>query len=175
MSDEPLTLKHFFLDGEKLAVKGEQIVEHLGERVNDAGRNLAAAALDEALAAAFNIRLGELLHRSWRQLDEFKEAVEEGRHDNEHVAVIPLLEHAITTTHTPSLDLLFGAKRLARIPLEIELNLLLNGVAVELKGGKFHGLRSGHCTGEGAVLIGGIPIVEQETPGIHLPGRLGFH
>jgi hypothetical protein len=174
MSGETLTLKHFFADGEGLAVKGEALLEHLNERVSDAGRNLAAAAIDQALHAAFNIQLGELLHRSWRQVDEFREAVEEGRHDHEAVAVIPLMEHAITTTHTPSLELFLGRKRLARMPLEIELNLLLNGVALELRGGKIAGLRSGECAGEGAVLVGGVPIVEQETPAIHLPGRLAF-
>jgi hypothetical protein len=174
MSDEPLTLKHFFLDGEKLAVRGEQIVEHLRERVSEAGANVAAAALDGALASAFEVPLGDLLHRSWGQLGEIREAIDAGRRDKEHVAVIPLLEHAIATTHTPTLDLLYGGKRLARVPVQIELNLLLNGVAIELKGGKFTGLRSGHCAGQGAVTIAGVALVEQETPGIHLPGRVGF-
>lgn len=174
MSEGPLTLKHFFSDGETLAVKGEKIVEHLGERVNEAGASLAAAALDNALAGAFDVSLGDLLHRSWGQLREFREAVEEGRRNKDHVAVIPLLEHAIVTTHTPSLELLFGRKRLARVPLQIELNLLLNGVALELKGGRLSGVRSGHCSGQGGVTLAGVPIVEQDTPGIHLPGRLGF-
>lgn len=174
MSDEPLKLKHFFSDGEQLAVRGEQIVEHLGERVNEAGRSFAAAALNGALANAFDIPIGDLLHRSWRQLGEFREAIEAGRRDKNHVAVLPLLEHAIATTHTPSLELLYGRKRLAQIPVVIELNLLLNGVALELKGGKLAGLRSGHCAGAGAVSVGGVSIIEQETPGIHLPGRIGF-
>jgi hypothetical protein len=174
MSGEPLKLKHFFSDGEKLGVRGEQIVEHLGERVSEAGANVAAAALDGALASAFDLSIGDLLHRSWRQVGEIREALEAGRRDREHVAVIPLLEHAIATTHTPTLDLLYGGKRLARVPVAIELNLLLNGVAIELKGGRFTGLRSGHCASQGAVLIAGVALVEQETPGVHLPGRVGF-
>jgi len=174
MSGETLTLKHFFADGEALAVKGEALLEHLGERVSDAGGNLAAAAIDQALNAAFNIQIGDLLHRSWEQVNDFREAVAEGRHDREAVAVIPLTEHAIATTHTPSLDLFLGRKRLARLPLQIELNLLLNGVAVELRGGRIAGLRTGHCAGQGAVTVAGVPIVEQETPPIHLPGRLAF-
>jgi len=174
MSGEPLTLKDFFSDGEQLAVNGAKVVEHLGERVSAASVNLAAAALDEALAAAFHVHIGELLHKSWSKLDAFRQAVAEGSRDKDHVAVIPLLEHEIATTHTPSLELLYGGKRIARVPLEIELNLLLNGVALELKGGKLSGLRSGHCAGEGAVCIGGVSVLSQETPPIHLPGRLAF-
>jgi hypothetical protein len=174
MSGETLTLKHFFADGEALAIKGEALIEHLGERVSDAGRNLAAAAIDKALGTAFNIPVGELLHRSWRQLETFREALEEGRRDPRAVAVLPLAEHAIATTHTPSLELLLGRKRLAQIPLAIELNLLLNGVALELKGGRIAGLRSGECAGQGAVTVGGVALLEQDTPAIPLPGRLAF-
>jgi hypothetical protein len=170
MSGEPLTLKHFFSDGEKLALRGEALVEHLGERVSDASRSLAVAAIDEALNAAFNVQIGELLERSWSQVNELREALA----DREREAVIPLMEHVIATTHTPSVELFFGRKRLAQVPLQIELNLVLHGVALELKRGRIAGLSAGECAGQGAVTLGGVPLLEQETPPITLPGRLAF-
>jgi hypothetical protein len=164
MSGEPLTLKHF------VSLRGEALVEHLGERVSDAGRNLAIAALDEALDAALGIPLAGLLARSWSQADELRQALA----DAEAEAVIPLLEHTIATTHTPSLELYFGRKRLAQLPLQIELNLVLAGVALELKGGRIAGLSAGECSGQGAVTVGGVSVLEQSTPAIPLPGRLAF-
>lgn len=170
MSGPALTLRSFFVDGEALAIRGAEVLAGVADRL-PAGQGLAQA-IESALDQAFDVSLADILIASWEQADALTSALTSGAADE--VVVLPLLDHTVASTHSPTIDLFCGAKRLAELPLEIELNLKLAGVALELKGGKVVGVRSGDISGHGACTVGGVALCEKETAPMALPGRLGF-
>lgn len=170
MSAESLTLRSFFADGETLAVRGAEVLAGVADRL-PGGEGLAKA-IEGALDQAFDVELGDVLLASWEQADALTKALTDDSKDE--VVVLPLLDHTVASTHSPTIDLFCGAKRLAELPLEIQLDLQLKGLALELKGGKVTGVRSGEISGHGACTIGGVALVEKETPPMALPGRLAF-
>lgn len=90
------------------------------------------------------------------------------------MALVPLLDHKVTSTHKPHIDLMYGAKCLARITLDISLNLALNGVILEVHQGRIAGLKAGSCLGDGVLAFADKPLITHKTPEIALPGRLKF-
>ena len=172
MSAAALTLKSFFAAGEALPINGAQVLAGLADRL-PAGEG-AAAALEGALDKAFQVPLADVLLASWEQADALTTALTDSGKEPDAVVLLPLLDHTIASTHSPTIDLFCGRKRLAELPLEIELTLRLSGVALELRGGRITGLRSGEVAGQGACTLGGVPLIERETPAMPLPGRLAF-
>lgn len=161
-----LTLKHFFEGG----VSGADVVARLSGQLPAGGEGLAGcieAAMDEVMRTPID----GVLMASWKQCRELQDALTA---KNREPAVVPLAEHTIASTHTPTLELFYGRKRLADVGLEIELALTLKGVALEVARGRVTGLRSGECAGVGTLSLGGQPLLEKETPAIDLPGRVGF-
>lgn len=173
MTTTSLTLKSFFADGETLPLHGAQMLEGLKAKLPGGGEALAAA-LEHAIEEVFQVQLGDVLQSSWERVDGLSEALKDSLDDPGGVAIIPLVDHAVTSTHSPRIDLFLGRKRLAELALEIELNLQLKGVALELRGGRIVALRSGECAGKGVCSMGGQALIERTTPSIPLPGRLAF-
>lgn len=166
----PLTLKDFFADGSSLP---EDALPGLKDKLPGGAEGLAAA-LGEAMEEIFGAQIAEVLQASWGQVEGLGKALGDSRKDPNAVVVFPLVDHTVNSAHSPKIELFLGRKRLAELALEIELNLKLKGVALELRGGRIAGVRSGECAGEGVCLLGGQPLMKRDTPAIPLPGRLAF-
>ena len=172
MSEVPLTLKAFFANAVGLVVNGADMLAGLKGKL-PAGEAMTKA-VEQAMEEIFETSVGDVLQESWEKVDGLMEALKHSREHPDTVAFVPLMDHSVGSTHSPKIDLFVGQKRLAELALQIELNLHLKGVALELRGGRIVGLRSGHCAGEGVCSLGGKSLIERKTPDIALPGRLAF-
>ncbi len=131
-------------------------------------------AFGGAVDGLFEPRLDDILQRSWGKLQAVQEAIRHTAADPAAIAVVPLLDHRITSTHAPHIDLVLGQKSLCRLVFEIALSLELRGVELEVRGGRISALTSGSCLGEGVFGLAGQTLIKRATPAFHLPGRLTF-
>jgi hypothetical protein len=181
MADTPITLKAFFCDD-----TGKPLVDCLDPAAviaaaEGAAGNLPRASLPGlqkavggALDGLFEPRLEDILQRSWGKVAAVDEALKATRDDPAGLAVVPLLDHRITSRHAPHIDVVLGAKSLARLVFDIALSLELQGVQLEVRGGRIHALKSGACIGEGVFSFAGQTLIKRATPAFALPGRLRF-
>jgi hypothetical protein len=174
------TLKTFFFDDPKAkitaAIKSsgaDEVVDNALKGVGKVAQKALQNALDTALDEAFGLPLGAVLEDSWSRLDVIRDAISGTRSTSGAVVFAPLLEHAVTSRHQPSIDLVVAGRTIGTLPLEISLKLIVRGAEVEVRGGRMVGLRGGECTGEGAALLGGQPLktVRKTFP---MPGAIGF-
>jgi hypothetical protein len=172
MSATPLTLKAFFVDG-ALPPPGETTLAELADKT-PGGTEALKAAVSEAMEEIFGAPLADMLQTSWGKVEGLSKALATSRKDPKTVVPFPLLDHTVNTVHTPTIEVHFGRKRLAELPLEIELNLVLKGVALDLQDGRIAGIRSGECSGQGVCTFAGHTLIERKTSAIPLPGRLTF-
>jgi hypothetical protein len=173
MSATPLTLKAFFVDGALPPPPESGTLAGLRDKVPGGEAGLKAA-VSEVMEEIFGAPLADMLQTSWGKVDGLTKALAKSREDPKTVIPFPLLDHTVNTVHTPTIEVHFGRKRLAELPLEIELNLVLKGVALELQGGRIAGVRSGECSGQGVCTFAGQTLMKRATPAIPLPGRLTF-
>jgi hypothetical protein len=177
----PVTLKAFFCDDEGKPVADCLDAGSLIAAANEAASGLPRAALpglakamDGALEGLFTPRLDDILARSWGKLQAVSDALKATATDPAALAVVPLLDHAITSKHTPKIDLVVAEQALCTLAFDITLGLQLKGVLLQVKGGRIAGLTAGACEGQGTLALAGKTLISKKTPAFALPGRLDF-
>lgn len=177
MSDAPLTLKDFFCDGDTPPLASGDLLANVKRGkggLPTAALPAMSGAVEQALAQVFGVPIGNVLEASWSKVAGLPDALAASKLNPGAVTLTPLIDHTVTSTHSPKIDLFIGGQRLGEVALGIQLSLKLKGVTLELKDGRISGLRSGECSGEGVVSFGGQPLLKRKTPGLPLPGRLSF-
>jgi hypothetical protein len=140
------------------------------------------AASQEGLASAFNtaleqvmaVQIGDILLNSWSRLGALNEALQSTRVDPDSTVIVPLLDHKVTSSHAPCIDLLCAGKELAKLAFDISLVLQLKSVELEVRKGAISAVTAGKAVGEGKLVLAGKTLVQRKTPDLPLPGRLAF-
>ncbi len=181
MTDAPLTLKSIFFADPAKPVADEIDLTAIKAAIGAATAALPPGvasnvlkALRHALDEIFQLDLGDVFQSSWSKAIVLTTAIEATRKDPDGVAIVPLLDHKISSTHKPHIDLMYGNKSLGQIAFDITLNLALKGVALEVRQGRIVGLKAGLCVGQGVFSFAGKPLLDRTTPELALPGRVAF-
>lgn len=175
-----LNLKAFFSDDETAPIAdgiGPGAVADILKSVSaipSAALPGVIKALEGALDGLFDIKLGDVLQSSWQTLGAVRDAIETTRGDAEARIFVPLLDHKITSSHKPHIDLVIGGQSLAGLAFEIALILELKGVQLEVAQGRLHGLHAGAASGQGVLSFAGRPLIQRTTPALTLPGKVAF-
>jgi hypothetical protein len=177
----PVTLKAFFCDDEGQPVADCLDAGSLLAAANEAASGLPRAALpglakamDGALEGLFTPRLDDILGRSWTKVQAVADALKATAADPAALAVVPLLDHAVTSKHSPKIDLVVAEQSLCALAFDITLALQLKGVMLQVRGGRIAALTAGACEGQGTVALAGKTLLTKKTPAFALPGRLDF-
>ncbi|RYF93937.1 MAG: hypothetical protein EON95_07150 [Caulobacteraceae bacterium] len=150
-----------------------------------AGMKAAAAvpaASDEGLTRAFNtaleqvmaIQIGDILLASWSRLAALNDAFKSTRADPASVVILPLLDHKVSSSHAPCIDLLCAGKELAKLMFDISVVLQLKGVELEVRHGAINSVTAGKAVGEGKLVLAGKTLVQRKSRELPLPGRLAW-
>lgn len=172
-----LTLKAFLAEDGALPAACAQLLEACGDGkdgVPAAVRPAMSGAVQQALEQVMDVPVGQVLEASWSKIAGLPEALALSKLNPGAVTLTPLIDHTVTSSHSPTIDLLLGGQRLCEVALEIRLSLNLKGVTLELRRGRIAGLTAGECSGEGVVSFQGAPLLKRKTRAIKLPGKLAF-
>lgn len=181
MTDAPLTLKAFFVDDPSKPVAEQIDLDPCVEAMKVDGKAPPRAvgpaligAMKGALDDILSVDLGDVMGASWGKLKVVREAMAATLASPGTTVIAPLLEHTIKSSHEPKIELYIGAARLADLAFQIGLNLKLKDVSLAVSGGRITGVHAGILTGEGALALGGVPLVKTTGKEFRLPGRLRF-
>ena len=150
------------------------------EAVDKAGGAARAAlpglrkAFQDSIDDVMAVELGEVLDASWKKVGAVAEAMKATREKPGATAVVPLLDHRITSNHEPAVELFLGDQRLCELSFKIALSLQLKGVSLAIAGGRIEEVRSGVCLGDGEFSMAGQSLIKRKTPEFALPGKLRF-
>jgi len=180
MSAASLKLKALFCDDPLRPLAETVDLAPCLEAVDKAGGAAKAAlpglrkAFQESIDDVMAVELGEVLDASWKKVAAVRDAIKATRDKPGTTAVVPLLDHRITSTHEPAVELFLGEQRLCELTFKIALSLQLKGVSLAIADGRIEGVRSGACQGDGEFSMGGRSLIKRKTPELALPGRLSF-
>lgn len=177
----PLSLKAFFTEDETRPIADLLSPDAPGDLLKSvAGLPPAllpgaSKALSAALDGLFDISLGSVLQASWQGLAAVRDALKLTREDAEAKVLVPLLDHKITSSHKPHIDLVVGGKSLGGLAFEIALVLELRGAQLEVAKGRLAGLGAGAVVGQGVFSFASQPLIQRTSPAFDLPGRIAFN
>jgi hypothetical protein len=131
-------------------------------------------AITNGLQHILSLDLGNVLGKAWSGSAQVKAALAATAKKSDAVAFVPLAPHKITSTHKPSVDLLFAGNAISTLPFDLVLSMDLQGVELEITDGRIVGAKSGILIGEGILRFSGSPILKANSPALPLPGKLKF-
>ncbi|MDQ0464965.1 hypothetical protein QO010_002749 [Caulobacter ginsengisoli] len=174
------TLKTFFCPDPAAPLAGQAGFEAVFEQASQvSGLPKAAApglasAFATALEDVFALPLGPLLEAAWGKLAALEDARTSTLADPSLSALAPLLDHKITSTHRPHVDLRYGGKTLGKVELVLDLALQLKGIELEFRRGRVSALRGGTCQGSGTLSLGGKTLFKRQSKPFPLTGQVSF-
>jgi hypothetical protein len=146
---------------------------------------LRAATREEvvtAVAGVLDQRLVDVLAAGWKRWDELAAAARRTLETPGETEIVELVDHEITSTHHPSVDVTIDGRPVARIEVEVEVAIELHAVTAVVSGGRLSALRSGRADVTAEMAIEGVqvaratrqlalPIEVALGDGIQLAGR----
>ncbi len=134
---------------ELLGEVGPDLDEELRRVAGDHGAitgpvyRLLRARMAEAVATVLDIDLGSLALDGWAKYGEVRAAARRSAPPNESSERVRLVEHRITSTHRPSVELYLNEVLLATIALGLEVEIDVHGLDAEIRGGRLVGFHGG--------------------------------
>lgn len=98
---------------------------------------------------------------AWRQHPDLQEYRDRDKHPPEETALVPLVEHSITTSHTPTIEPTLAGRSLGEIEFEVEGEFLIKGAILEVRDAKIMKVRFGGIDGTGTLGLAGVSFLEK--------------
>lgn len=144
----------------------------------DAGIQIPASFYEKLigrLCDALDIEIGDILVWGWRKQREI--AAYRNKENPPGVFYeVPLVEHTLTSKHSPGLKPVIDGITLPKVNLKFDIimKLKIDGVILFIRDGKIMRASAGTCTGKGSIEYSGVTILEKKTGPFTLPGSLSF-
>jgi hypothetical protein len=176
-----ITLKNFF-DGFDVAPERLAALESNAEL--DALRGVIAkkapdvtwpAALEEITRKTddlLQVNIPEVAAAAWTKYQVLRKYSDPGKYSSGETFMVPLATHTIRSVHKPYVEILVGNEPVGKVDFEIDLELVLEGVLLSIRGGKIVAMRIGSCQGKGSASCEGIVFAHRETKPFLLPGSI---
>jgi len=186
MNDKPATLESFFEFTQAHAPGSEEIerleaglpTAHIEKEMKKSKKNysvpIATGALLGAIAALLDIPLQDVIVRAWNEGKLFEKYLDPEKYDPDEIISIVLKDHDVTSSHAPNIDVLFNGDKIYSIDFQLELTLTLEGVILQIQGGRIREIQAGRIKGEGTLKCENLILFTRETETMDLPGTIKF-
>jgi hypothetical protein len=124
------------------------------------------------LADLLEIHMGTIFLGAWRKRQEIVQYRDSQKYPPDEVNVVPLLEHTITSRHTPAIQPIINNVALPEIKFDVVLRLKMKGAMLKIQAAKITEILTGQCQGNGSIEYAGVAILKRETAPVGLPGTL---
>jgi hypothetical protein len=179
MAPNKMTLQDLFLKqaGEtvtnhlKLLEQDDQVIAiKTGiEKIPDISWRHVYGGIQNEIAKILDIGFDDMLFGAWKKYCQLQQYRDTDKYPPDQAVPVPLVEHTITSTHRPYIDVFLNNRLIGRIVFAITLQLKLEGVVLKIQGGKICGVTAGACDGTGSLKIGDVSLIETKLFRFVLP------
>jgi hypothetical protein len=154
---------------------GKGIVE-LRRQIEEARLPAGWAGLrDKILAEAgdlLDIRLLDVMCWAWKKGRELEAYRDTERYPPDKTFSVPLVEHKITSTHTPHVDIRINGKKVGSIHFTVTIEIAIKAITLEIQNARIKKIHAGDCKAKGRFLCEGVLLTERESNSLDLPGTI---
>jgi hypothetical protein len=130
--------------------------------------------IDNALHSALSVPISDILAGGWNQYRALAQYRDRSKHPPNEVALVPLKEHTITSSHKPQIEIFLNDRRVGAIEFEVRLALKIEAAILKIQNAKIREIEAGSCMGSGTLLLGSAILFHQPTRKIQLPKVISF-
>lgn len=183
MEQSPMLLSDFFgLDN----VSKETVTEFVKTKEfqklkGKLKKEMPAISMSESFFEMVVNHLSEVLHIdvraillcAWNTSSEILQYADPKKYPPDQAFMVPLVEHTITSEHTPSLKLTLNKAPVGEIELAVKLELAVKGVILKIQNKRIMAVEPGTCKGNGSVRYGDLVLIEKKST-FNFPGTFAF-
>jgi hypothetical protein len=128
---------------------------------------------DKILAEAgglLDIRLRDVMSWAWKKGRELEAYRDTERYPPDKTFSVPLVEHKITSTHTPHVDIRMNDKKVGSIHFAVNIEIAVKAMTLEIQNARIKKIHAGDCTAKGRFLCEGVLLAERESKPLDLAG-----
>jgi hypothetical protein len=182
MSRRDITLRDFFGWGDihgatdsLSGVDATKAYEEIKKTLSKEAGSLKSVATKELIANEVDKLLGSmsltsLLVRTWNKSKQLQKYSDSEKYPPDEPVFLPLLEHSISSTQRPVIEVLLNDRVIGKINFEVAVKLTLEGVVLKIQGGRIKEIRSASGKGKGKITAEGAELFEKETESLPFPG-----
>ena len=113
--------------------------------LSQAGRSAVGEEAAAALHGLLDLDLGDLVLAGWRKHADLRAAARRTAAVPGSAEVVELATHRVTSTHTPSVDLLVDGARVTTLHFELVMEFLVKALVATVRQGRLMAFRVGSC------------------------------
>jgi hypothetical protein len=180
--NEILTLNQFFSSEQEPSMKRltkteeQDNLAEIKKLISDKAKVLWPLACDfifKKLMGALDDNISDIMIEAWGKYKEIIEYADVKKHPPDEANLVPLDEHTISTEYNPEIEITFKNIPLTKtIHFNITVSLIVNGIILEIQGGKIMKVNIGTCKGSGSIKCEGFEILKKETSPFTLAGPI---
>ncbi|HEX6332382.1 MAG TPA: hypothetical protein VF129_14010, partial [Actinomycetota bacterium] len=162
---EELTMRRVLLKGDhdlRTAAEETGAMGAIDERLTPVPPGLRTAARDQILALivdALDQRLVDVIVMGWKGWDRLVDKARGTLEAPTASDVVELLDHEVTSTHRPRIEVEFGGEKIAEIAVDLDATILLHAVTAVLARGRLVAIRSGRAEVSAELAVQGITVM----------------
>ena len=119
-----------------------------------------------------DIRLLDVMRWAWKRGLELEAYRDTERYPPDKTFSVSLLEHKITSSHAPHMDILMNDKKVGSIHFDLNIEIAIKAVTLEIRNARIKKIHAGDCTAKGRFLCEGLLLAERESKPLNLPGTI---
>ena len=130
---------------------------------------------DKVLAEAgglLDIRLLDVMSWAWKKGRELEAYRDTERYPPDKTFTVPLVEHKITSTHKPRVEIRINKKTVGSVHFAVNIEIAIKGMTLEIRNARIKKIHSGDCKATGRFLCEGLLLAERESKPLDLPGTI---
>lgn len=102
----------------------------------------------------------DILAVTWSKSEELFDYLDTEKYPPDEVFMLPLSEHEVASEHNPSVEPYMKEQSLGKFVFNIGINLIIEGVILEIQGGKIKKIHIGSCVGSGSLGCQDSPLLD---------------
>jgi len=99
---------------------------------------------------------------AWKTHPDLQEYGDPAKHPPEETAIVPLVEHSVTTRHAPTLEPSLADRSLGEMEFEVEGEFWVKGAILEVRDAKIVKVRLSGIEGTGSLGLAGVSFLQKD-------------
>lgn len=122
--------------------------------------------------ALLDIRLLDVMGWAWKKGRELEAYRDTERYPPDKTFSVPLVEHKITSTHTPHVDIRINDKKVGSIHFAVNIEITIKAMTLAIRNARIKKIHAGDCKAKGMFLCEGVLVTERESKPLDFPGGI---
>jgi hypothetical protein len=119
-----------------------------------------------------DIRLLDVMRWAWKKGFELEAYRDTERYPPDKTFSVPLVEHKITSTHSPHVDIQMNGEKVGSINFSVTIEIAIKAMTLEIRNARIKKIHAGDCTAKGRFVCEGLLLAERESEPLDLPGTI---